>query len=437
MSRFKKEGAEILVVGGAVRDMLMGREVKDWDLTTNLAPEKVQQLFPGSSFYNNVYGMVGVVIDDEVLEVTTYRTEHEYDDNRHPTKVAWGKSFREDSERRDFTINAMGMDSKGRVIDYYSGQEDLKNRLVRCVGKADERFAEDALRMLRAVRIAAELRFAIEPETLAAMQRQARLINKIAGERLRIEILRILAVDKPGDGIKILKNCGLLAEIMPEVLGGVNMPQKGHHVYDVWTHLVETLNNCESQSPLTRLAAFLHDVGKPKSLRSEGSDRTFHNHEIIGSRMAMAIGKRLKFSNDELDTLFRLVRWHMFTVSEMQTDSAVRRFIRNVTPGLIDEMIALRRADRVGSGAKETSWRWELFKKRIIEVQKQPFSIKDLKVDGKDVMEILQIKPSRQVGEVLRAIFTEVETDPKKNQREAQMEMIRTFSSTSKKARSE
>jgi tRNA nucleotidyltransferase (CCA-adding enzyme) len=207
----------------------------------------------------------------------------------------------------------------------------------------------------------------------------------------------------------------------------VGMTQRGHHVYDVWNHSLEALNNCLSKNPITRAAAFLHDSGKPTVMKVIDGVNTFYNHEVVGSRIAVRIGKRFKLSNKELEQLFILVRWHMFTVSEMQTDKAVRRFIRNVTPPYLQEMIAVRRGDRLGSGAKEDSWRWENFRNRLIEVQKQPFCIKDLKVNGKDVMEILKIKPSRKVGEVLEAIFAEVEEDPKLNEREILLEKIKQF----------
>ena len=241
------------------------------------------------------------------------------------------------------------------------------------------------------------------------------------------EIFKILLSDRPSQGVGLLRDSGLLGELMPELINGINMTQKGHHIDDVWTHNLKTLDNCVSKNPVTRLAALLHDVGKPKSMRGEEGNRTFHNHEVYGSRIAVCIGKRLKLSNRELDQLFRLVRWHMFTVQETQTDKAVRRFIRNVTLDYIDEMIAMRRADRLGSGAKETSWRWELFKQRIVEVQKQPFAVKDLKVNGMDVMKILNIKPGKKVGEVLNEIFKEVEEKPELNQREVLLEKIKNF----------
>ncbi|PIX68291.1 hypothetical protein COZ41_00505, partial [Candidatus Shapirobacteria bacterium CG_4_10_14_3_um_filter_35_13] len=314
-----------------------------------------------------------------------------------------------------------------RIIDYNNGLEDIKNRLIRTVGSPDERFGEDALRMMRAVRLASQLKFQIEKKTFASIVKNVKLINNIAWERIRDELFKILTTDKPGDGLIVLKNSGILELIMPEILAGVGMAQRGHHIYDVWKHSLETLNNCSSRNHVTRLAALLHDVGKPVVMKKIGDNNTFHNHEVVGSRIALSIGKRLKLSKEELQQLFILVRWHMFTVSEMQTDSAVRRFIKNVTFPYLDEMIALRRGDRLGSGAKETSWRWELFKNRLVKVQTQPFCVKDLKVDGKDVMEILKIKPSRKVGEVLDALFAEVEKDVKLNERGVLIEKIKAY----------
>ncbi len=425
MQKFQETGAEIFVVGGAVRDLMLGREVKDWDLTTNLTPEEMKKIFPKNSFYNNKFGTFSILgLNGEIFEVTTYRTERGYSDSRHPDEIKWGKSLEEDVQRRDFTINAMAIESNGKIIDTYQGKEDLKEKIIRTVGNPDERFAEDALRMMRAIRIGGQLGFEIEAETLKSIQRNAKLINNIAGERIKDELFKILSSPTPSHGIELLRISGILEQFLPELNLGVGFAQKGHHVYDVWTHNLTALDSCSSRNPVTRLATLIHDVAKPIVAKGEGEKRTFHNHEVVGSRIAIRLGKYLRFSNKELDLLFRLVRWHMFTVSEMQTDKAVRRFIRNVTVEYIDEMIALRRADRLGSGSKESSWRWELFKKRIIEVQKQPFSIKDLKVKGEDVMEILGIKPGRQVGEVLNALFLEVEERPELNKREILLKKI-------------
>jgi putative nucleotidyltransferase with HDIG domain len=427
IKKLRENEAEIYVVGGAVRDLLLGREVKDWDFTTNLKPEEIQKIFPKNSFYNNKFGTISVVDDDDIFEITTFRTEQGYSDARHPDEVKWGKTLEEDLQRRDFTINAMALDWDKKIIDLYEGQKDLEKKIIKTVGNPDERFGEDALRMMRAIRIASQIGFSIEEKTFKSIQKNANLIEKIAGERIRDELFKILVSPVPSQGIVLLNDSGLLKEIIPELTDGVGMAQKGHHIDDVWNHNLKALDNCNTKDPVTKLAALLHDVGKPKSMMGNGEERTFHNHEIIGSRIAVNIGKRLRLSNKELEQLFKLVRWHMFTTEATQTDKAVRRFIRNVTPEYIDEMIALRRADRLGSGAKESSWRWELFKERIIEVQKQPFSIKDLKINGEDVMTVLEIKPSRKVGEVLTEIFKEVEEKPELNEREILLEKIKSF----------
>jgi putative nucleotidyltransferase with HDIG domain len=431
ITKFIENKSEIYIVGGACRDLLLGRKVNDWDFTTNLEPNEMKKLFPKNSFYNNNFGTLSILgKNGEIFEVTTFRTERGYSDSRHPDEVKWGKKLKEDLERRDFTINAIAIkseDDKIEIIDMFEGQKDINNKLIRTVGNPTDRFKEDALRLIRAIRIAGQIGFKIEENTLKSIQKNASLIQNIAGERIRDEIFKILSSDTPSFGINLLKESGLLQEIIPELLDGVNMTQKGHHIDDVWNHNLKTLDNCESKNSITRLAALLHDVGKPKSMKGDGKNRTFHNHEVYGSRIAVSIGKRLKLSNKELDQLFRLVRWHMFTVQETQTDKAVRRFIRNVTLDYIDEMISMRRADRLGSGAKETSWRWELFKKRIVEVQKQPFSIKDLKIKGDDVMDLLKISPGRRVGEVLEAIFKEVEENPALNEREILLEKIKGY----------
>lgn len=435
VGKFLQTGAEIYVVGGAVRDLILKKQIKDWDFTTNLTPAEMSALFPRNSFCNNNFGTFSIVGEnDEIFEVTTFRTEQGYSDSRHPDEVKWGKSLEEDLQRRDFTINAISLEPiaigenyEWSVIDLYGGREDIEKKLIRTVGNPDERFKEDALRMMRAVRIASQIGFTIEQNTFESIKENATLINHVSGERIRDELLKILKSEFPADGIKLLRNCGLLTQIIPELEEGIDMKQKGHHIDDVWTHNLKSLENCDSPDPITRLAALLHDVGKPRSMAGEGEARTFHNHEVIGSRMAVGIGKRLRLSNVQIEQLFRLVRWHMFTVAEIQTDKAVRRFIRNVTPEFIDNMISMRRADRIGSGSKETSWRWELFKKRIVEVQKQPFSIKDLKVNGQDVMEILGIKPGPKVGQILNEIFAQVDEKPELNDRDVLVEKIKEY----------
>lgn len=434
MEKVEKGGGEIFVVGGAVRDLIIGREIYDWDFATNLTPEEMQKLFPKNGFYNNEFGTFRVVIDKELFEITTYRSEEGYGDFRHPTTVKWGKTIEEDLGRRDFTINAMALKlespksekvQKVIIVDIFGGKEDIKNKLIRAVRNADERLSEDALRQLRAFRLGAQLGFLIEEKTFEAIVKNKDLIGNISGERIRDDMLKLLGGDHPGVALRLMKNAGVLEIVLPELLESFGVTQKGHHIYDVWDHSIKALENCVSRDPITRLATLLHDVGKPRVMKGEGENRTFHNHEVVGSRMAVDVGKRWKLSNKQLDQLFRLVRWHMFTTEVIQTDSAVRRLIRNVTPEYLQEMIYLRQGDRVGSGAKITSWRWEALQKRFEEVQKQPFSVKDLKVNGNDVMKILKINPSRKVGEVLEALFKEVEKKPELNVREKLLDMIK------------
>jgi tRNA nucleotidyltransferase/poly(A) polymerase len=396
-----------------VRDAILGKSLTDWDFTTNATPEQILKLYP-EGFYDNKFGTVGIKNEEgRPYEITTFRTEENYTDNRHPDKISWGKTLQEDLLRRDFTINALALDSKFELIDLYDGQKDLQNKLIRAVGNPDERFGEDALRMMRAVRIASQLGFTIEQETMKAIQANASKIGHISAERIHDELMKLMASPYPADGYLLLHNSGLGTEILPEMEATFGVEQKSpgrHHVYDVGTHSVEALRNCASPDPITRLATLIHDVGKAKTQRILATGTiTFYNHEMESAKIAVKIADRLRFSNAEKDKFVRLVRWHQFTVDERQTDSAIRRFIKNVGLENIDDMIALRVGDRLGGGARATSWRLEEYKARILEVQKQPFSIPDLKISGKDVMEIKNITPGPMVGKYLQLIFDEVE----------------------------
>lgn len=428
LSDFKNKKFEIYVVGGAVRDLLMGKIVYDWDFTTNATPEQILEIYP-EGFCDNKFGTVGISIEgfNEPFEITTYRTEHGYSDNRRPDSVSWGKSLEEDLKRRDFTINAFAYDGE-KLIDLYDGQKDLSNKNLRAVGDPNERFGEDALRMMRAVRIAGELKFQIEKNTFEAIQSNATLINKIAKERIKDELFKVLKSNNPYSGIVHLKESGLMQEILPELSKCFGIEQKSpnrHHIYDVGTHLLMSLKECKSTDPITRFATLIHDIGKPQTVRKLPSGViTFYNHEMVSTRIAENIADRLKFSSKEKDKLVKLVRFHQFTVDEHQTDSAIRRFITNVGLEYVEDMLHLRVADRLGGGASETSWRLEDFKKRLIEVQKQPFAIKDLKINGKDVMEKLNIPAGPKVGEVLEKIFNEVVENNVPNERELLLKLI-------------
>jgi len=451
--KFVKGGFEIYIIGGVVRDIMLKRQRYDWDMTTNATPEQILTLFP-EGFYDNVFGTVGIspeslnnapsnpphnlrggrnsVEINRPIEITTFRTEHGYSDGRHPDKVVWGQSLEEDLSRRDFTINAMALkrfkDSKTQndndfeLIDLFGGEKDLQDKLIRAVGEAKKRFSDDALRMMRAVRIATQLGFNIEEQTFQAIQEMAENINNISAERIRDELFKILGSDYPMDGYQVLRNTGLAEQILPEVETAFGVEQKSpgrHHIYDVGTHSLLALKYCPSADPITRLATLIHDIGKVKTQRVYPDGRiTFYNHEMESTKIAEKIAERLRFSNAQKDKFVRLVRWHQFTVDERQTDSAIRRFIKNVGVENIPEMIALRTGDRLGGGAKETSWRLEEFKTRLLEVQKQPFSIPDLKIDGNDVMKVKKIDPGPMVGKYLEAIFFEVTEMGLVNERE-------------------
>ncbi|MCL5091152.1 MAG: HD domain-containing protein, partial [Patescibacteria group bacterium] len=314
--------------------------------------------------------------------------------------------------------------AKLEIIDNFNGQEDLQNKIIRAVGDPNERFKEDALRMIRAIRFAAQLGFIIETDTFIAIKKNSQLLTFISGERIRDELFKILASDYPDEGITLLLNSGLLPYILPELIKGYGVSQAKHHIYDVWTHSLASLKFCPSKDPLVRLATLVHDVGKPVTARGEGQQRTFYNHEVVGGRITEKIADRLKLSRKDKDRLFRLVRWHLFTVDERQTDSAIRRFIRNVGKENLEDILALRTGDRLGGGARETSWRLEKFKERLAEVQIQPFSVADLKINGFDVMKIFDITPGPEIGQILNKIFEEVEEKKIENEREVLLKKL-------------
>ncbi len=435
MAVFQKNKYQIYLVGGAVRDLLLGRTTENWDFTTDATPEQILKLFP-DGYYNNQFGTVGIgqkVADkDLIFEVTTFRKEANYKDNRHPEDITWAKTIDEDLARRDFTINAIALkqiNSKFEIIDPYNGRKDLKKKIIMAVGNPDIRFQEDALRMLRAVRFAAELGFMIDETTKKSIEKNCSLIANISWERIRDEFLKILASEFPAEGIIFLKNTGILSLILPELDVCFTIPQKSpkrHHIYDVGTHSVMALKNCPSKDAITHFAALIHDIGKTTTFRRDEKTKliTFYNHEVVGTKLATKIADRFKLSNKQKEKLVTLVKYHQFTVSELQTDKAVRRFIRNIGKEYIQDMLDLRTGDRIGSGATPTSWRLELFKKRLTAVQKQPFTVADLKIDGNDVMKMLKLDPGPKVGEILKKLFDQVVDKKIKNEKEALLKKL-------------
>lgn len=442
--KFDYAGFSLFLVGGSVRDILLYKEVKDWDFASNAQPEQMLKLFP-EAFYDNKFGTVGIPVNDiqtgssHVIEITTFRKESEYIDKRRPKNVMWGNSIEEDLSRRDFTINAIALQFIGStpaintatLIDPFEGEKDIEQKIIRAVGDPALRFKEDALRLLRAIRIASELGFTIEEQTWNEIQKDANLINHVSGERIQHELLRILGAQHPYDGVMLLKNSGLLEEILPELIEGIGVSQVRpgrHHTSDVFTHNIMSLKHCGSEDPIVRFATLLHDVGKPSV---KGTDEQglviFHNHEIVGAKIARTICDRLKFSKKDRDKIVNLIRWHMFTVNENITDAAVRRFIRRIGVENVKDMMDLRVGDRLGGGTQTAeSWRLKLFKKRIEEqLQPAPFSINDLAIDGNDVMTELNLKPGPKIGEILKKLFEEVDEDLSKNTREYLLQRIK------------
>jgi len=461
----QKASFEAYVVGGAIRDLLMEKPTDDWDFTTSAKPEEIRKLFP-ESFYDNRFGTVGITAEEaakqfgllekfnfekanlklgSVFDITTFRKETTYSDRRHPDKVTWGKTLKDDLKRRDFTINALALKPPAtshqpparrerletgdwrletEIVDLFNGQQDLKNSLIRAVGDPNKRFAEDALRMMRGIRFASQLGFTIEEKTLAAIVKNSRLISFISFERIRDELFKILTSSYPKDGIKLMFASGILEHVLPELIPMRGVEQAGHHTKDVWNHSLDALQNCPSPDPVVRLATLLHDVGKPAVARKKGGKITFYNHEIVGGRTVKRIANRLKLSKKQKDKLWLLVRYHMFAYDPKMTDAAIRRFIRRVGVENINDMMMLRIGDRIGGGSRATSWRLRELQQRIGEVLYTPMKITDLKVNGNDVMKILGLKSGPKIGKILNKLFEEVLEDAEKNNREYLLKRI-------------
>lgn len=425
----QKKGFEAWIVGGCVRDLFLGIKPKDWDVTTNATPEEIQAAFE-NTYYTNEFGTVGVVNETEdqtlkVVEVTPYRLEGKYSDARRPDSVTFSKNIEEDLKRRDFTINALAYDpAKGKLLDLHGGIADLDAKTLRTVGDPKERFGEDALRILRAVRIAAELDFAIEDGTKQAMAQCAAQLAKISKERVRDEFTRIVNSPQPMKAIVLAHTLGVLSFIAPDIEKGIGVEQNQAHSYDVFEHNVRSLQHAADKNwPfIIRLSALFHDVGKPKSRRwsEEKHDWTFHGHDVIGARMTKKVLEDLRFSRETIDTAEKLVRWHMFfSDPDKVTLSAVRRIVRNVGEEHIWDLINLRICDRIGTGRpKEQPFRLRKYQAMIEQALRDPISVGMLKIDGKGLMDVTREKPGPRFGWMLHALLEEVLDDPKKNTEE-------------------
>ncbi len=445
--KLKDAGFEAYLIGGCVRDILINMKPKDWDFTTNAKPEDIIKIFP-DTFYENVYGTVGVVnetVSDEtlkVIEVTPYRLEAKYSDNRRPDSVTFSDKLEDDLKRRDFTINAIALEIggdgnkkdheksadlvtgfyKGKIVDLFHGQEDLKNKIIRTVGNPHERFQEDGLRILRAVRIGNYIGFEIDKDTEKALAEESGLLSKIAKERIRDEFVKIIMSDTPADGIKACRKFNLLKYIIPELEKTIGVEQGGAHKYDVWEHSLRALQHAADKnfSLEVRLAALLHDIGKPKSKRAGENKPTFYGHEVVGARLTEKILQDLRFSSKIIEKVTKFVRTHMFFAdTELISLSAVRRIVARVGKDNVWDLMDLRACDRIGMGRpKEDPYRLRKYHAMIEEATRAPISVGMLKIDGKKLMEVTREVPGPKIGFVLHALLEEVLDDPKLNTEE-------------------
>lgn len=436
-------GYEAYLVGGCVRDLIRHITPKDWDIATNATPEEMLEVFEHAHYDNN-FGTVRVVNDDtddprlEVVEVTTYRKEAEYSDDRRPDAVEFSDTLEDDLKRRDFTINALALavprenthtvaretasdDENKTFVDLFSGISDLEEGIIRTVGDPYERFSEDALRMMRAVRFAAELGFTINTDTKKAIRQYADKLDNIAIERVRDEFVRIIESPSPKRGLELAHELGLLQSFLPDLERAEGIEQNQAHDYTVFEHLLRSVQAAADKDwPLhIRLAALFHDIAKPEARRwsEEKQDYTFYGHEVVGSRVTRTIMERMKFSNTLTDTVTNLVRWHMFFSDPDEISmSAVRRLIKNVGKDNVWDLIKLRIADRIGTGRpKERPYRLRKYESMIEEALRDPISTKMLAIDGNEVMEVTNIDPGPAVGHILHALLDEVLDDPNKN----------------------
>ncbi len=422
--RLLKEDGRACLVGGSLRDLMLGVEVKDWDFATDLLPERVRSLFPHAIDVGIRFGTVLVIERDGTYEVTTFRRDGVYSDARHPDSVAFTSSLEEDLGRRDFTINAMAYDMRDdRLVDPHSGRSDLTHRVVRCVGRPEERFREDALRMLRCIRIAGQLGFGIEEETYRALIRCAPLLDAIARERIRDEFNRILAADRPSSSIDRLFETGLLERFLPELAICYGVSQNRYHAFDIFYHSLHAVDQAPAGNRIVRLAALLHDLGKFDTRREEeeGDRVTFYNHQAYSARKAEAILRRLRYPNEERERVVHLIQQHMFHYERGWTDAAVRRFVRTVGPELLADLFATRAADTLGNGLKKSAVSAELneLRGRIEEIRRreEALSVRDLKIDGAGLMRELGLEEGPVIGRLLDALLDEVLEDPSRNDR--------------------
>ena len=451
IQKIEANNFEVFVVGGSVRDLLLEREVIDWDLTTNTRPEELMEIFPDAKYKNN-FGTV--IVPEKYLnknsekssgffEITTYRKEGSYSDKRRPDKVVFADKLEDDLKRRDFTINALAMGLKDVnklltkaklnektvqisekdfiLIDQFKGIVDLKNKTIKTVGKPEKRIEEDALRMMRAIRLAVQLDFEIEDKTFDIIKEKKENLKYVSKERIGEEFKKTILSDQPAQGVRLLLESDLMEYIIPEIKQTIEIKQNRHHYHGpfntVFKHMLASLEKCPSGKFEVRMASFLHDIGKPGTKQGEGYNSSFHNHEYLGAKIAEKIMKNLKFSKETINKTVLLVRNHMFYYNVDEVGEAgVRKVIRKVGLENINDLIDIRIADRLGSGVpKAVPYKLRHFKFMVEKVSQDPISVKQLRINGSDLIEKLKIKPGPKIGAILDVLLMEVIEKPEQN----------------------
>jgi len=416
-----RAGHAAYVVGGSLRDALLGRAAADWDLATDARPEQILALFP-DAVYENRFGTVVVRREGAAYEITTFRTDHEYADHRRPHRIEFGERIEDDLARRDFTVNAMawgwsperGAPSPS-FVDPFGGRQDVEARILRAVGDPHERFTEDALRMVRAVRLAATLGFTIETRTLEAIATHARLASHLSGERIATELEKLLAAPQPSIGLRLMAGTGLLAVVLPELAAQRGIPQGKIPGEDLFDHTLRTVDAAPAGRPIVRLAALVHDLGKPATF----ADGHFHGHEIVGAQLAADLLRRLRMPRAIIERVTLLVRHHMFTYEGTWSDAAVRRFIARIGRHALEELFELREADSVGSGLPADSFGLTELRRRVAEQLEAQVALDrgDLAINGDDLIAEFGLAPGPAIGLILDELLDRVIADPGLNDR--------------------
>ena len=428
-ARSGARGHAAYVVGGSLRDTLLGRPAKDWDLATAALPEQTLELFPGA-VYENKFGTVAVRTGDPEIrevEITTFRTDHDYADFRRPHRVEFGDSIELDLARRDFTVNAMAWGAEPgeppRLVDPHGGQADLAARTLRTVGDPAKRFDEDALRMVRAVRLAATLDFDIEPATLDAIRAKAELVRHLSGERIQIELRRLLAAERPSVGFRLMADTGLLAALSPDLAAQPGVPQNKVEGEDLWDHTLRAVDGAAREPAHIRMAALLHDIGKPDTM----ADGRFLGHETVGAEIADRLLEQWRWPAAERQRIVELIRYHMFGYQPTWSDAAVRRFIAKVRPENLEEQFLLREADHIGSGREPHAGALNELRARVAAQLEAgvALDLHGLAVDGSDLMSELGVAQGPGLGRLLDWLLERVIADPTINTREALLDLAR------------